>query len=349
MNIPYHLSAADIAYANYRRFRTKEIIVQRRLHTLYLKSLGYDHQSIAQMLDLHYNTITNYLHLYQQAGIEALCQTRYQVWEGELETHQATIVSDLQMHPVHNLNQASDRIEQLTGLRRSATSVRNFLHSHGFKPRKTGQIPARADIEQQRTFHDTILQPLLKKAALNECKVLFVDSVHFVLGAFMATVWCLKRLVIKTNSGRFRLNLIGAIDALSGNFTGLYNTTYITASTVVELLTTLKKVYPVIPLYWVLDNARYQHCQWVIQHAALLDIKLIFLPTYSPNLNLIERLWKHIKKKVLVGKYFENKDTFTRTIISYINSLNDPKIKPQIIPLLNPEFQLFDHSQFYTV
>ncbi len=53
------------------------------------------------------------------------------------------------------------------------------------------------------------------------------------------------------------------------------------------------------PVRLVLDNARYQHCALVMGLAKSLNIELLFLPSYSPNLNLIERLWKFIKKKVL--------------------------------------------------
>jgi transposase len=54
----------------------------------------------------------------------------------------------------------------------------------------------------------------------------------------------------------------------------------------------------------VLDNARYQRCAIVQATARALDIELLYLPTYSPNLNLIERLWKFTKKKSLVSKYY---------------------------------------------
>ncbi|WP_419248043.1 transposase [Silvanigrella aquatica] len=53
----------------------------------------------------------------------------------------------------------------------------------------------------------------------------------------------------------------------------------------------------------VLDNARYQHCKLVRNRASRLGIEFIFLLSYSPNLNIIERYWKYVKKKCLNSKY----------------------------------------------
>jgi transposase len=60
----------------------------------------------------------------------------------------------------------------------------------------------------------------------------------------------------------------------------------------------LKSKLPTKLLVMLLDNARYQHCQPVKDLALELGSTLLFLPAYSPNLNLIERRWKLIKKKV---------------------------------------------------
>ncbi len=63
-----------------------------------------------------------------------------------------------------------------------------------------------------------------------------------------------------------------------------------------------------------MDNARYQKCRIVMDLAEKLDIELLFLPPYSPNLNLIERLWKFVKKECLYSIYYENFDVFKKAI-----------------------------------
>jgi len=85
--------------------------------------------------------------------------------------------------------------------------------------------------------------------------------------------------------------------------------TYINAESVCELLRKIALMNIEVPVTLVLDNARYQKCNLVAALALQLNIHLLFLPTYSPNLNLIERLWKFVKKEVLYSKCYPN---FTR-------------------------------------
>ena len=72
--------------------------------------------------------------------------------------------------------------------------------------------------------------------------------------------------------------------------------TYITATQVCELLKKIAALGITIPITLVLDNARYQKCKIVEELALSLSIELLYLPSYSPNLNLIERRVKLFKK-----------------------------------------------------
>jgi transposase len=166
-----------------------------------------------------------------------------------------------------------------------------------------------------------------------------------VLAAFVAIVWCFERTFVKTAPGRFRLNVIGAVNAISKDITARYNTTYITAETVVELLERIAKEYAGLPIHVFLDNARYQHCQFVKDAAIRLGIVLEFLPTYSPNLNLIERLWKFVKAEVLAANYFPDAKSFQNAIIDFLNQLHRKKMKKELHTRLSNNFQLFDHAQ----
>jgi transposase len=80
--------------------------------------------------------------------------------------------------------------------------------------------------------------------------------------------------------------------------------------------------------------------------ATQLNITLCFLPAYSPNLNLIERLWKFVKKKSLYGKFYENFQLFQDAII---NTLNDANLSYQseLETLLNLKFQTFENVRIY--
>ena len=96
-----------------------------------------------------------------------------------------------------------------------------------------------------------------------------------------------------------------------------------------------------------MDNARYQRCNKVTDKAKELGVHLLFLPPYSPNLNLIERLWKFTKKKCLYNKYYESFTDFKDAIDECLTNVKT-KFRDQIKTLLNPNFQLFSKSATVT-
>ncbi len=90
-----------------------------------------------------------------------------------------------------------------------------------------------------------------------------------------------------------------------------------------------------------MDNARYQHCQLVQDYAKKLNIELLFLPSYSPNLNIIERLWKWVIKDCLYCKYYEKFGAFKSAIDLSLSKVGQPEYKEEFDSLLNLKFQTF--------
>jgi transposase len=174
-----------------------------------------------------------------------------------------------------------------------------------------------------------------------------VDAAHFVHGAFLGCLWCFVRLFVRSPSGRKRLNVLGAVDFATKQLTTVTNTTSITAVTVCELLRLLAAQHPGIPLTLVLDNARYQKCALVLNLAQQLNIRLLYLPAYSPNLNLIERLWKYTKRQCLNGKYYTSFVEFQTAILDCLNRMHSDYRK-DMTTLLTRNFQLFDKRTFLT-
>ncbi len=99
----------------------------------------------------------------------------------------------------------------------------------------------------------------------------------------------------------------------------------------------LKQKYPDKPIAIVLDNARYQHCFFVTTWAKSLGIHLLFLPPYSPNLNIIERVWKFTKKEILNAQYYDSPAAFHQTINTFFQNIND-NYKQQMEKLLTLTF-----------
>jgi transposase len=202
-------------------------------------------------------------------------------------------------------------------------------------------VPAKADPDEQAAYlHDQLL-PRLKAAQRGQRTVLFVDAAHFVFGPFVGYLWCLVRLFIPGPSGRKRYNVLAALDAMTYQIIRVSNHAYINAESVGNLLRQIAAAGLCRPITLVLDNARYQHCAAVQTLARSLKIELLFLPSYSPNLNLIERVWKFVKKECLAARCLEGYEAFTAAIDECLNDL-PTKHKAKMDTLLTLNFQTFE-------
>ncbi len=123
----------------------------------------------------------------------------------------------------------------------------------------------------------------------------------------------------------------------------LSNTTYITSDTLIEFLKMIKRKFGDKSIAIVLDNARYQHCFVVKTVAKSLGIHLLFLSPYSPNLNIIKRLWKFTKKKILYAKYYNNPKGFHEAIQNFFKNISE-NFQSELKTLLTLKFQFFDNQ-----
>ena len=158
-------------------------------------------------------------------------------------------------------------------------------------------------------------------------------------------MWSFTRLFVKAPAGRKRFNVLGALNAITHELVLITNDTYINAESVCELLRKIALLNITVPITLVLDNARYQKCKIVTALASQLNIELLFLPAYSPNLNLIERLWKFVKKKVLYSKYYPDFDSFKHSISDCLNQTHTT-YKAELDSLLTLKFQAFKKCNF---
>jgi transposase len=337
----------DIDALHFERFHHPHPRVQLKMEVVYLKSQGLPHQEICRLTRISENTLRSYLRQYQEGGVERLKQTDWDGPTSELSDHRQTIEEHFRSNPPRSTAQAAADIERLTGIRRGLPQVRKFLKGMGLKFRKLGMIPAKADADVQRKFLDERLWPRLRQARRLRRVVCFVDAAHFVHGAFLGYLWCFTRLLIRGPSGRKRFNVLGAIDAITRELTTVTNDTTIDATATCELLRKLSARYPGLPLTLVLDNARYRRCEPVRLLAAELRIELLYLPSYSPNLNLIERLWKFVKKDVLTCRYYGDFARFKAAIIDCLEQV-EGKHREAIASLLSLKFQTFDDPQLLT-
>jgi transposase len=156
---------------------------------------------------------------------------------------------------------------------------------------------------------------------------LFADVMHLIHQNFPGLCWGNQAFppVSETNSGRKRLNIIGAYDPATYSFTHLTGEENCDAGRVIEYLEIIyKKYHNFSEIYLIADNAKYFHARkvtkWLDEHKKL---NLVFLPAYSPNLNLIERLWRFTKEKLVKNKYYKEYKTFRAKAFQFLNHIDD--------------------------
>jgi hypothetical protein len=215
--------------------------------------------------------------------------------QNDLGPYAAEIKNDFILNPPRSIGHALKRIAELTGLLRYITQVRKFLkYVLGFRYRKFCPLPGgKKSVSEIATikseFLETTLNPLLDKALRGVADVYFVDATHPVQGFQDGREWSENPVSVRTSNDRQRDSILGALHATSHEMYSVSNTHYVTATIVVELIEFLRDENTGRWIHLVLDNARYQRCALFAKAAKRHNVHLVFLPPYSPNLNLTER------------------------------------------------------------
>ena len=337
------ISTGDIARANIERNYHIIPIIRKRMTVIWALSQKYSRPEAAKLADVCLKSVKNYIKIYRNEGLDGLLKLNYKAKTSQLAPHRISIETEFRERPPHSVKEASKRISEMTKTVLSLSQIARFLRKIGMKPLKTGTIPAKVDLVKQQLFLDNTLNPLVQKAKRGDCYLFFMDASHYILSPYTAFLWCFTRVFMRAAAGRNRINVLGALEATSLTLETVINTDYINANTIADMLELLYEKYRDKPIYIILDNARYQHCQFIKDLARLLGINLVFLPPYSPNFNLIERLWKHIKKNTIYNKYFETPAIFHKAVrMACWNVNNDPDWKMDLKSLLTLNFQTFD-------
>ena len=320
---------------------------RKKCFVVYLRKKGFQRQEVAKMAMIDEDSITNYMNKYDESGLQGLLKENYRKPTSQLDSYTEQLKELFNQQIPHTVNQAIEIIDKETNIRLKPTACRAFLTKIGLKFRRCGLVPGKAmddekQCQAQQEFHDHQLQSTLDQAKQGKRTVLFVDAAHFVMGAFLGMVWSFVRILLPSASGRKRHNVLGAYDPIMHKAITVTNDTYINQDVFCEFLEKISNAYAdsELPITMVLDNARYQKCQSVTTKANELNIELLYLPPYSPNLNLIERLWRFIKKQVLYSKHYDNFNAFRGSIDTCISELGT-RFKNEMESLMTMKFQLF--------
>jgi transposase len=322
--------------------QTREKRLADRIKAVLYLHYGLSYTEIAKLLLFDEVTIRRYLKQFQQRGIDGLLEYRYTGGKSRLTcTQEAELKEYFKEQTPQTALAAVKHIKNEYSVSYSVIGVTKLLHRLGFVYKKPKVLPAKSDREKQEAFLAMYKQT--KKQLGTNDRLYFLDATHPTHNTTLAYGWILKGKAndkfVKTNSGRKRLNLNGAISMHNKTAIVLEEET-INAEATIHLLEAIKQKQKYGKVYLILDNARYHHAKmvrrWILHHPRF---KLLFLPAYSPNLNLIERLWKFFHQKVTYNRYFETFAEFKSTTLSFFGNLN--QYENELATLLSDNFQLF--------
>lgn len=307
-----------------------------RIKVILLLDDGETYKNISKFLFLDEGSIANYRKRYKKGGLEALVNNDHTGRKSMLTEEDLTILDgELQGRIFLTTDAIISYVKKRFGVEYSRSGMTALLHRMGFSFKKPKRVPGKAKIEAQKKF----LQDY-KKIKSQGGAIYFGDAVHPTHNTALNYGWIKKgtNFEVKTNSGKNRININGAINIDSLEvLTRSYDS--INQETVCDFLTELKlKHGSDEKITLILDNASYYRANIVKDMAALLKIKLLFVPSHSPNLNLIERLWKFMRKKAVPNEYIEKFHDWRNIIMLFFKKIK--KHRPELKTLMTENFEL---------
>jgi transposase len=293
-----------------------------RLRVIWFKAQGLSHADIANLLNIGINQVTEYLRRYLENGLEAVCQTHYKGSRPYLTFEQLNELKiELITHVYTTAMQAVIWVQEKFQVTYSIWGMQKLLKKLGFTYKKNRLIPSKADPEAQRKFVEWFHKT---RQALDEHdRIYFVDAVYVKHNAEVGYAW--SELghphLIPSNTGRQRYHVLGAYCTQTHEHEFILTEENINQDKLIALIDKLHAKHPEGKVYVVLDNACYNRAYRVRERAEGCGITLQFQPTYSPNLNLIERLWKFMRKNFFKDKYRDTFDKFKEQLRGFFNNL----------------------------
>lgn len=312
--------------------------VRDRIKAVLLNAEGWTQQQIAQALRIRYETVQDHLNDYQNSK-------KLKPENGGSQSHlnaeqTAELISHIEANTYLKAEQICAYVEQTFGVKFTASGMTKWLTRNGFSYKKPKGTPAKADPEKQAEFiryYENLLNTLPEDEPVE-----FADAVHPTMATKITYGWIRKGTdkLIATTASRTRINLLGSINLETMDVTiASYET--INSKAMEKHFAALRKKYPKAPrIHQIVDRGPYNISAETKEAAEKYGIVLHYLPTYSPNLNPIERLWKVMNEFVRNNRVFKNAKDFRKAIDDFFAKW--PEIAYSMIDRINDNFQIIN-------
>ncbi|MBK5970767.1 MULTISPECIES: IS630 family transposase [Thiorhodovibrio] len=310
-----------------------------RINAVILLAEGFSPSEVAEALLMDPDTARSYFKNYRRGGLEQLMRMNYVGSEALLnEAQLAELDKHLQDHIYQTAEGVRSWVKEHLGVTFSLSGMTAVLHRLGYRYKKPKLVPGKPDEDKQKAFVEDY--KALKENLQDQDVIIFMDAVHPHHNPVLAGGWIKrgKRGYVKSNTGRQRLNINGALNVADLKATVRFEDT-INAETTIDLLRDVERQYPKASVITIFcDNAGYYKAKKVSDYLKTSKIELVPLPPYSPNLNLIERFWKFFKRKILYNTYYETFAEYEDACSEFFNNLE--KHRDGLRSLLTDNFEI---------
>lgn len=337
------LTAEEYATLKGRYKAEKDRKKAERINIILLLHQGYQQKEVAQILHLEEDTVSKWKIAFEnRQDLTSWSATHYVPYFGKISTvHMRQVRQYLATFKVSNKNEIRSFLTVTSAANYSLSGVQKLLPRIGISQQLIHRLPGKCPLAAQTKWVEEFQVALAAKSAQEV--FLFLDAVHPSHNTTYSKIWTQKGQprYIQSNTGRERLNLCGAYNPENQDFTFIEAAT-INTDSMLDLLRAIGHKYALakrVTIY--LDNATYQKNKRVAAFLAeYSNLTLRFLPPYSPNLNLVERLWKFANEKVVNLKYYPFFTQFKSIILDFYQNLNI--YKEELKQRITYNFQLFE-------
>ena len=299
--------------------------------------------AIAQDLGLDVSSVYRYAQTYRLQGLRGYLAAEQPGYWGLLSSVQlAGLCRELGQTLYTDCRAIAAWLAVTYEVHYSVSGLTDLLHRLGYRYKLTTAVPCLADAAKQTAFLTDTLAPLLAQAEAGEAVVYFADAAHPTHNTRATHGWTQtgKERPLLTGSGRERVKLNAARNAHCPTQVYLDETDCVNAQSTQRLYEQLLAAHPEGPIHVICDNARYDKNKAL---TAWLDKKRliqVFLPPYSPNLNLMERLWKFLRQKIINTAFYRTKGQFKTAVLDFFDRL--PEFGKEPASRMNLKFHVLD-------
>jgi transposase len=310
-----------------------------RIKAILMLDRGLSYEEIEEHLLLEEDTIKRYFSLYREGGEKALLSTYYMGKSCLLTKEELQEVEEfVEKNTPQSATAVVEFVRKEFGKEYTVSAIVALLHRLGFIYKKPKLVPGKADPEKQEQFLKEIQQ--IQEELGEEDVLFYADGVHPQHNTKAAYGWFRRgdKQQLPANSGRERMNINGALNAKDLSI-AIDISNAVNSQSTIHLLQGIERKYlNAKRIVIVCDNAPYNRSKMVKEFLKGTRIEMKFLPPYSPNLNLIERVWRFMNKKVRDNKYYEKFEEFKEAILDFFKNFS--AFEAELMSLLVNKFRI---------